>query len=573
MLLFLLLALVWTHAGVHIVTGHLVETRGIGGAVLELNVRMGTPPRDVRLAVDGTHGELVMREDPSGDSFSAFRTAGGVADLVHIGGRHFTLDAIINPNFAFSICPTCDGVLGIGGGSPLWLVWRHIEITPRGLRLAEKADRAADILDHTWATCKQPSKVFCNTTGRVLGEDVVVLIAPEEPKTILPASVFRALRDGRTLQHPWPDLVIDLDAKGVLGARGENLRLRIPGRQVVRDASGEPTTITVRAMDNEIEEPGVMQTVVLGWETLRATEFLRDFNRGRFAFAPRVVERNMTFVQALTNLAFWIAFFYFKLRRPIFRLHSNISVNHRAAAICYMLFDTCAALAPFVFFWQRGTWVVFSSDLLGILALSVVVLLSSAWLLLSVVFLLLRAPERWGVFGDGLARLVGSHPFPRQRQKEMPHDMSSLALDLPTRIRLVRALIVHDWARDVSILATLWFINTATAASTLRDTMLFLVVVFSLIVALGNPLVALFFSAGMCSPAWLTASVSMWAVLGAAATFFCVRVVYPWSEMFSAIFSLQEGLMTAISLLTIANLMLFFFHGHLRTLRLYVLQR
>lgn len=425
LLLLLLAALAAAH---EVVLGHMVEVRGAGGAVLVLSARMGIPPRDVRLVADGTHGAIVVAASPLGTSLSAVVDGPGWTELLHVAGAHLRVPLLVDPGAVAAVCPTCDGVIGLGGSSPLWALWRRVEISDAGLRLDGATGRAGALADGVvaWATCRQPSDLLCDTDAEAEGMAFRFLLAPAGPRTVLPNDVFHALRGGRTLADDWPDLTLSLRRGG--GARdrryGTSLDLRIPGAQVLRHVWGEPGVLSVGRGD------AVGQ---LGWEALRAGAVVRDWNGGRAAWVPRVTQRNYTVLQELAKLLLWGAFGYTRESRPLFLLFGALARDHPWSVIFDVVADLIAVAAPPLFVWQRGTWDV--------------VVRGAPWLPAAAIALY-AAAAAW------LAATAVARAVPAQR---LPPAVSG------------RTLVVHDWARDALLLLGLWLVYLATVGDRPRS--------------------------------------------------------------------------------------------------------
>lgn len=549
----LLLALFFARASADdIIPGRLSESRGSGGGIFEIQVRLGTPPKDVRLGGDFSMGTLVLAQSPLAASFSATLTPVGYADMLHIGNAHYVFPLSVDYSAVANTCPQCDGIIGLGGNSPLWLFWRSIKVSVSGVRLEEASVKEG-------VMCSQPDPIFCNATGTVYGKNVRVLFAMDEPVTRMPYELFRELRDGRNLRDDWPALEITLDGTGPAHRR----KIIIPGDQVLRTTFGEPEMLTVRQQQTN------SSAIVIGYEALRAMSLHRDFNTGFMRVEHRITQRNLTILQSIFVVIPWAMFFYWKLVKPLFRITPEILGLHPMMVTMHIALDIMTILLPFLFFFQRGTLYALTEDILMTVLLGSVVVVSSAWLALSLVNEILRASEFHGTFGSEFVRLSGA----AERlifKKHFSYDPSAGNIDWRSRLRVARAMIVHQWARDVNLLITLWFIMLAVSPDTLRSVAYVIIFFFMFVIMFGACIGCVPFSTYETSALWLFWILT--AVLSFAAVTFIMglRVVYPMSEIVYNYLDLNQALFISAMFMLLVICTIYVEKGKMRTIELWV---
>lgn len=536
-----------------IIPGKMSDIRGSGGAVLELTFRVGTPPRDVRMMADFTRENVVVAQNPLKDSYSATVTPLGYTDLFHIGSKHIFLPMDWDPDAVATLCPVCDGIFGTGGASPVWILWRSIYASVSGLRLQQ------DTVEHG-ANCLQPSTWFCETSGRLMGQNVLIFFDPSEPVTRIPVALFNKLRNGRSLNEDWPPVDIYLDGTGPV----ENLHLHIPGEQVVRHAPGEPDTLTVDQTNTNAS------VVTIGYEALRAAAIRRDFNTAKLIFEPRITQRNMTLLQSITLVFLWTLFFYWKLVKPFFRLHRSLWEKHFYMIIADVAFDIIVLTVPYTYFFQRGSFDALKSSLFMFIIVGVVVAIATAWEFTALFSMLTRGPENLGLFGADyldVKKRTGRKPV---IVTEIGPDGRSHRIDQATRLRYTRSTLVHQFARNTLVMMSIFIITLSVAPDTLRGVMFFLIGCFLTFYSTLNLITTLFFSLQQTSFLWHLFMGSNLVATGGILALVGVMIIAPLGELAHSYFDLVEGLFIAAYFLLMLCFVLYMAGGQVRSFRVWI---
>ena len=204
--------------------------------VLVVRVGVGSRVKFSRLVVDFTRSDLVLTSSEFRTQSGSFIRYGGVeSDVLHISGSvvRFPVSFDLYAGFAYG-CPSCDGVLGAGMGSPLWMRWPNITVTTGLFWLGGRAD----FPDHEQVACNVASQELCIATADVRGgrmdeAGVEVRLAPHGTKTRLPGPLFAKWAFGLSVDRnpspgDWPDLELDFYTKD-----GGRARVVIPSSDLV----------------------------------------------------------------------------------------------------------------------------------------------------------------------------------------------------------------------------------------------------------------------------------------------------------------------------------------------------
>lgn len=413
---------------VDFIPGRMIESRSVG-TILELQISVGTPARELQFAIDGTRGNVVFAVSPFGASSSVRDTPYGADELFHFADEHRYLPFEVDPTLVASICPTCDGIIGIGEGSRIWSTWAGATITTAGIDLqyTPRSPFGAHSVE-----CLQPSNLFCDTYAEVLDETVNLRVALFESSTVLPARMKRHLNERFDEDGVWPDLVIHFD---------DDNELRIPGDQIEYDELGEPPQLTIRSATSAAPE------VILGQSVLHAGWFWRDFRTASLRVVSIETQRNLTFWQLCALVIIFPMFFYMKLTRPVFvvtrvRLFGTQSgrIKPRGDArrvIIHLVIDIIALVLPWTLFWTRGAWQQLLRDTYQQVLFGILLPFSFLTLLMCVLVRFSNLSGTYGIFGE----------FRRR--------------DLSDGLPRVREVLVAQWAREMCLLISVWFVLAA----------------------------------------------------------------------------------------------------------------
>lgn len=229
-----------------------LEGRREPEVVLVARVGIGSLNTPARLVVDFRSRELRLASTAIATASSSFMRIGEkMSDVVHISGHVQRMPVIFDIGAAMARlgCPTCDGVLGAGARSVLWLRWPQVTLTTGLLWLGGRDD----FDNYPRLDCGFGGEEICVAPARVEGfEGVEVRFAPTGPLTMLPRRVFghftRGLRiEDNSSPADWPNLVLEF-----VSTEGKRFNLTIPDNDlVVRPTGAFQSVLMVREWDED----------------------------------------------------------------------------------------------------------------------------------------------------------------------------------------------------------------------------------------------------------------------------------------------------------------------------------
>lgn len=254
-------------------------------------VKVGTDPRTLRLAIDFSGRSLIISSAPGrstggdtgtsdpADWSSSYSTAAGGSDVIHLSGHVYRLPVIFNPSAAVIFgCPTCHGVLGVGPGSPLWLLWGKATFSSGSISLGKAVGSVSD-QGSVRIACDPLSDDLCSSKAEVYGVIYDVRFRFQSAFTVVPSAVYDAYVGTRSLSTTsvasWPSLAMKFEsADAPVDTRIP--RLRIAPQSLVADSrhSGARTLLLRRNPDPASTE------IILGRSTWRSMMLFRDFRSG-----------------------------------------------------------------------------------------------------------------------------------------------------------------------------------------------------------------------------------------------------------------------------------------------------
>jgi len=296
-LVLLLLAVVWTARGA--IFPSVLEAQYAIESKFTVTLDVGTPPRPLRLVVD-LASTGVTTKIPLPMVSRSYSPAMGGSDVVHFANRNFRVPVTVDGTNAKAValmCADCEGSIGIGPGSKLWLYFHDAIFTPGSFSLEEGliayGSQAAglgwfDCLPATPNVCTvfagaSPGGVSAATgfgtdplVGRVRLDGLAVVFGVSTPVTIVPQALYQAFTQGRDVQHnsdpaDWPDLDIRIPATAG-GGRANHVKLR----------AEDVVTRSRRTGHDLLLEPGPVgsTTIVLSISAWRSMMLRRRFDTG-----------------------------------------------------------------------------------------------------------------------------------------------------------------------------------------------------------------------------------------------------------------------------------------------------
>lgn len=289
-----------------------------------VELKIGTPPRATRLAVDfaSTGIKVAINVPQLSRSYSP---ALGGSDIVHFDGLNFRVPLSFDGGSkAISLgCRDCEGSIGIGAGSNIWLYYKKGIFTAGSVVLDENiiaySDRSSDkgvfpCLPSQPNYCTTP-KIVRATTGfkrdKKFGEitgTVKVEFGFATPKTVVPSWLYAAYTQGRNVQRnadpqEWPDIHLNF---GVIPDSGHNNKIKIRSDDLVTRSRRTGYDLLLQVgTDNS--------TIVLGKNAARSFMFKRDWHSGTGQVVGWEVRKHWSYMALSVMLISSILFVYWKL--------------------------------------------------------------------------------------------------------------------------------------------------------------------------------------------------------------------------------------------------------------------
>lgn len=202
-------------------------------------VRVGTPERELLLVLDFAGQRLVVSSAPSRrtsgdiagsnpeDWSSSFSPSGGGSDLVRLSGNRYRLPTTFDPSAAAVIgCPACNGVLGVGPGSPIWLVWPDATFSAGAITLGQRQPPVSGS-GRARISCEVLDDNLCSSTAEVYGTDYTVRFQFRSAYTVVPPAVYDTYVGTRSVSNTPVD---QWYAMPLWGITSEYLANKISGR-------------------------------------------------------------------------------------------------------------------------------------------------------------------------------------------------------------------------------------------------------------------------------------------------------------------------------------------------------
>lgn len=314
-----------------------------GDVVIHAILMVGSDQTERQFAVDFSSPDTYVAFNPLADSSSATRSAGRIFDMVWIGGHSIMLH--MKPSAAHvarANCSICEGVLGLGHGSPLWLEFREVLIEAGRIVFDPPA-----ALEGPRAPCSMGlgSPFLCQTPATVrvgaYSQPVNLVIAPHTSDTLVPPAVSDVLRGprepGNDPAYRWPDLEIEFD-----GAPGGRVRLTADDYLLTRPLGTPKLTIQ--------PTPGGGPDLVLGYQALRSLVIWRSFETHEIAVEERHVRLTHTgFVTFLIFLTPWL-YYRARLQPQTLRIDETLFDTDMVGVAISMAVDFGTCCLPIIYY-------------------------------------------------------------------------------------------------------------------------------------------------------------------------------------------------------------------------------
>lgn len=275
----------------------IIATRMVGTHLDEeihtVRALVGTPARELWLAIDFASDTLYVSTAPTkgavagniatsnpADWSSSYSDVDGGSDLIRLSGRRVRVPVVYDSTAAtLGGCPACNGVLGVGAGSPLWLVWNHATFSAGAVTLGYKQPQVKGE-GRARISCTYLEPDLCVSTASVYGTDYGVRFKFNSSYTLVPWAVYDSYVGSRSISttpaSEWPtlDLVFD-SAEAPLDPRQPTLRI-VPQSLLGNSRAGGAQTLLLRRSPDPNSD-----TIILGRSVWRSLMMYREFDTGR----------------------------------------------------------------------------------------------------------------------------------------------------------------------------------------------------------------------------------------------------------------------------------------------------
>lgn len=225
-----------------------------------VKIHVGTIKKEIKAVVDRTGSKLITVFPIDKVVSKSYSSYAGGSDIVLIGEQEVLFEHELNPALPSELgCPSCQAVLGVGAGSPIWLHFDKVLYTPGSILLDESAD-SFDYLtsDRGYVECELAMPEICVTSGRIFGMDVRVVFGANEPSLLLPPDLFDQYVNGKSLKTnapgDWEDIRIKFPA---IAGTGDDNVLVIQREHLVSPSEGQGYHLLV-------DKSPIPDTVIIG---------------------------------------------------------------------------------------------------------------------------------------------------------------------------------------------------------------------------------------------------------------------------------------------------------------------
>ncbi len=203
-----------------------LEGKTRGQSVHVADLKFGTPRKTLRAGLDFAGSKVTTIIPQTSEISSTYTPAGGGSELIWISGNRLRLPVTTDAYKVESLCSRCEGLIGVGPASPLWMVWKEATFGSGAVSLGSLADiiKDADAFNRLEIPSQLDNHIhcaigftegLCKTTALVgPNKDLVnVIFLFEERSTLVPDAVYDAYTDGKNIEltdnEDWDDLEFD----------------------------------------------------------------------------------------------------------------------------------------------------------------------------------------------------------------------------------------------------------------------------------------------------------------------------------------------------------------------------
>jgi hypothetical protein len=324
-----------------------LEGSTIGESVPVVELKAGYPKQTLRLALDFNIGKVVVATTWDDSVSETYTPAGGGSDDILIAGKLLRLPFETNPLYvAQSGCQTCEGVLGVGPNSPIWVVWKEATFSSGAVSLDSLSHELMDALfwdrlilrkqEESFIECVLGHLGLCKTQGLVgpNKELNTIIFSFTSEYTLVPQSVYDEYTFGKnvfdTPRDLWDDLRIEFTSLNPVNSKHTSVTTRIRNHDLVapRRTGGNQLLLDVSPT------PG---TTYIGRTAFRSFEIWKDMVTNEMRVFDWEVKKNYGWFSGFTLIYASLLFLWLKgtpsfewetrWRYNPFRIFSYISIT------------------------------------------------------------------------------------------------------------------------------------------------------------------------------------------------------------------------------------------------------
>lgn len=277
---------------------HLPEEKHVATVVV------GTPGKSLRLALNFTDRYIRLGNPTTSITYQPSGVDHGT-DVVHIGGKRLRLPIKWDEEAAARCaCPTCDGTLGVGASSSLWIMWRSVTMTAGSMLLDTVAPPIRDSPAGV-SKCMEPHHTLCATYAKVYGKRYMVDFTFSSARTLVPIDVYdqyvgrRSV--GRDVPEAWGSLEMEFGSEAPVASKIRLSSLVVRGRHGVRHL-----LLGVSPRND---------TIYMGRSAWRSLMIYRDFVDGIIKIVPWETRKHYTSLALILIVVLFAIFIHWKQTR------------------------------------------------------------------------------------------------------------------------------------------------------------------------------------------------------------------------------------------------------------------